>query len=46
MREAHEEAGLTDLALEWGTEFVETEPCARNKIARYYLAQTRTERVI
>jgi bis(5'-nucleosidyl)-tetraphosphatase len=46
IREAREEAGLTDLALEWGTEFIETEPYARNKIARYYLARTRTERVI
>ena len=42
----HEEAGLTDLAFEWGTEFVETEPYARNKIARYYLARTHMERVI
>jgi bis(5'-nucleosidyl)-tetraphosphatase len=46
IREAREEAGLTDLALEWGTEFIETELYARNKIARYYLARTRTERVI
>jgi 8-oxo-dGTP pyrophosphatase MutT (NUDIX family) len=45
LREAQEEAGLTDLAFEWGNEFVETEPYARNKIARYYLARTRTERV-
>ncbi len=46
VREAHEEAGLTDLEFEWGTECLETEPYARNKIARYYLARTRTERVI
>jgi 8-oxo-dGTP pyrophosphatase MutT (NUDIX family) len=46
IREAHEEAGLTDLAFEWGTEFVETEPYARNKIARYYLGRTYTERVV
>jgi 8-oxo-dGTP pyrophosphatase MutT (NUDIX family) len=45
VREANEEAGLTDLAFEWGTDFVETEPYARNKIARYYVARTRTERV-
>jgi bis(5'-nucleosidyl)-tetraphosphatase len=45
VREAHEETGLTDLAFEWGTEFIETEPYARNKIARYYLARTRSERV-
>jgi 8-oxo-dGTP pyrophosphatase MutT (NUDIX family) len=46
VREAREEAGLTDLVFEWGTEFVETEPYARNKVARYYVARTRTQRVI
>jgi bis(5'-nucleosidyl)-tetraphosphatase len=46
IREVHEETGLADLAFEWGTEFIETEPYARNKIARYYLARTRTERVV
>src|SRR5688500_7438043 len=46
IREAREEAGLTDLVFEWGTDFVETEPYARNKIARYYLARTGTQRVI
>jgi 8-oxo-dGTP pyrophosphatase MutT (NUDIX family) len=45
VREAHEEAGLTDLAFDWGPEFIETEPYARNKVARYYLARTRSERV-
>jgi 8-oxo-dGTP pyrophosphatase MutT (NUDIX family) len=45
LREAHEEADLTDLEFAWGTEFVETEPYARNKIARYYLARTRADRV-
>jgi 8-oxo-dGTP pyrophosphatase MutT (NUDIX family) len=46
VREANEETGLTDLAFDWGTEFVETEPYARNKVARYYLARTRTQRVV
>jgi 8-oxo-dGTP pyrophosphatase MutT (NUDIX family) len=46
VREANEEAGLIDLAFEWGTDFVETAPYARNKIARYYVARTRTQRVI
>jgi 8-oxo-dGTP pyrophosphatase MutT (NUDIX family) len=46
IREADEEAGLTDLAFDWGTDFIETEPYARNKIARYYVARTRTDRVI
>jgi bis(5'-nucleosidyl)-tetraphosphatase len=45
VREASEEAGLTDLVFEWGTEFVETEPYARNKVARYYLARTLAQRV-
>jgi 8-oxo-dGTP pyrophosphatase MutT (NUDIX family) len=45
VREVNEEAGLTDLAFEWGTEFVETPPYARNKVARYYVARTRAERV-
>jgi 8-oxo-dGTP pyrophosphatase MutT (NUDIX family) len=45
VREAEEEAGLADLELEWGTDFIETAPYARNKVARYYLARTRTERV-
>jgi 8-oxo-dGTP pyrophosphatase MutT (NUDIX family) len=46
IRETEEEAGIVDLTFEWGTEFIETEPYARNKIARYYLARTRTERVV
>jgi bis(5'-nucleosidyl)-tetraphosphatase len=45
VREVREEAGLTDLAFEWGTEFFETEAYARNKIARYYVARTAVERV-
>jgi 8-oxo-dGTP pyrophosphatase MutT (NUDIX family) len=43
VREAHEEAGLTDLTFDWGTEFIETEPYSGNKIARYYVARTRME---
>lgn len=46
LREAHEEAGLSDLTFEWGNEFTETEPYSRNKIARYYVARTRTERIV
>jgi 8-oxo-dGTP pyrophosphatase MutT (NUDIX family) len=46
IREADEEAGLTDLAFDWGLEFVETEPYARNKVARYYVARTQSERII
>lgn len=46
VREANEEAGLDDLSFDWGTQYVETPPYARNKIARYYVARTRTERVV
>jgi bis(5'-nucleosidyl)-tetraphosphatase len=45
VREAYEEADLSDLVFEWGSEFIETEPYARNKIARYYVAKTRSDRV-
>lgn len=37
-REVHEETGITDLEFRWGEDFLETEPYARNKVARYYLA--------
>lgn len=39
-RETREEAGVEDLAFAWGHAFRETEPYARGKIARYYLAET------
>jgi 8-oxo-dGTP pyrophosphatase MutT (NUDIX family) len=45
LREAREETGLTDLAFSWGDVFRETEPYAGGKIARFYVAQTRTERI-
>jgi 8-oxo-dGTP pyrophosphatase MutT (NUDIX family) len=44
-REAREEAGIDDLAFDWGADYVETEPYAGNKVARYYVARTRIERV-
>lgn len=46
IRETAEETGIADLDLAWGDEFVETEPYARNKVARFFLARTRTERVV
>jgi bis(5'-nucleosidyl)-tetraphosphatase len=46
IRETAEESGITDLAFDWGTDFYETGPYSGNKIARYYLARTRTERVV
>jgi 8-oxo-dGTP pyrophosphatase MutT (NUDIX family) len=46
LRETREETGLTDLEFPWGSDYVETGPYARNKLARYYVARTRTERVV
>jgi 8-oxo-dGTP pyrophosphatase MutT (NUDIX family) len=40
LREVAEETGLTDLELRWGTEYYETAPYGRNKVARYYLGET------
>lgn len=45
-REVAEEAGITDLRFTWGEVFHETPPYAGNKIARYYLAETSTERAV
>ncbi len=46
VREAREEAALDDLVLHWGEAFAETEPYSRpRKVARYYLAETRTPTV-
>ncbi len=45
IREAREETGLTDFAFTWGHGFRETEPYANGKIARFYLAETRNERI-
>lgn len=42
LREVAEETGLTDLQLRWGEEYQETPPYGRNKVARYYLAETST----
>ncbi len=41
-REVREETGIDDLEFRWGEEFVETPPYSKNKVARYYLAETRT----
>jgi 8-oxo-dGTP pyrophosphatase MutT (NUDIX family) len=45
VREANEEAGLEDLTFDWGNEYTETPPYANGKVARYYLARTRSDRV-
>ena len=41
IRETEEETTLTGLDFHWGHGFVETAPYGRNKIARYYLAESK-----
>lgn len=41
-REVREETTIEDLDFRWGEAFVETPPYGKNKVARYYLAETRT----
>lgn len=45
VREVREESTIADLVFPLGRDFVETGPYGRNKVARYYLGITRTERV-
>lgn len=40
IREVEEETTLTGLDFRWGQPFTETEPYGKNKIARYYLAES------
>lgn len=40
IREVEEETTLTGLDFRWGHAFTETEPYGKNKIARYYLAES------
>ncbi|HXS20772.1 MAG TPA: NUDIX domain-containing protein [Steroidobacteraceae bacterium] len=44
-REVREETLIEDLEFKWGEVFKETEPYGNRKIARYYLAATRTEKI-
>jgi 8-oxo-dGTP pyrophosphatase MutT (NUDIX family) len=44
-REVIEETCIEDLQFDWGAGYFETAPYSRNKVARYYLAQTRTTAV-
>jgi 8-oxo-dGTP pyrophosphatase MutT (NUDIX family) len=44
-REVREETAIEDLEFRWGEEFVETPPYSKNKVARYYLAATRTSHI-
>ncbi len=46
IREVAEETGIADLEFPVGHGFVETEPYARGKVARYYLARTETAAVV
>jgi len=41
IRETEEETTLTDLDFRWGRACIETEPYGKNKIARYYLAESK-----
>jgi 8-oxo-dGTP pyrophosphatase MutT (NUDIX family) len=40
-REVREETGIDELDFRWGDAFVETPPYSKNKVARYYLAESR-----
>ena len=44
-REVREETLIEDLEFEWGQAYLETAPYANRKIARYYLAVTRVEKI-
>ena len=44
-REVQEETGISELDFAWGEVFRETQPYARGKVARYYLARTLQEQV-
>lgn len=45
IREVREETLIADLEFVWGTDFVETAPYSRGKVARYYVARTTTDAV-
>lgn len=44
-REVREETSLEQLDFEWGQTFVETVPYSRGKVARYYIASTREDKI-
>lgn len=44
-REVREETLIEDLEFKWGEVYTETKPYGKRKIARYYLAATRTEEI-
>lgn len=44
-REVAEETMIEDLRFTWGDTYFETAPYSRNKVARYYIAETSTENI-
>jgi 8-oxo-dGTP pyrophosphatase MutT (NUDIX family) len=46
IRETEEETGIADLSFDWGSEYCETAPYGRGKVARYYVARTRAQRIV
>ena len=46
IRETEEETTLTRLDFRWGHAFIETEPYGKNKVARYYVAESKEGEVI
>jgi 8-oxo-dGTP pyrophosphatase MutT (NUDIX family) len=44
-RETLEETGIDDLDFVFGEDYKETVPYANNKVARYYVAETRSEEI-
>jgi 8-oxo-dGTP pyrophosphatase MutT (NUDIX family) len=44
-REVREETLIDDLQFTWGEEYRETAPYSNNKVARYYVGETHTERI-
>ena len=44
-REVREETLIEDLEFEWGEVYAQTQPYGNRKIARYYVASTRTEQI-
>ena len=45
LREVHEESLIDDLEFTWGESSTQTGPYSRGKVARYFVARTRTEGV-
>ncbi|MBL8265057.1 NUDIX domain-containing protein [Steroidobacter sp.] len=45
IREVREETLIEDLQFAWGNDYTQTNPYSRGKVARYYIATTRTVEV-